>query len=930
MSEDDASQAQEAEEELDASFKVDASSLGDDESDFARALGFGGDDPEPTTEAAPVSEPPADDDDDEDEPSVEAAADPSEEDVDPPDKPEEDEEEAPVAAAAAEEEAPAKNAGADDSTAEKVDADGQDDSDEDEAVAAAAEISDEESWGDSPDDEDAAEADAASDSADDNWEEVHPRPAAEGIQDTLQERADEVLAREDTGGIAFQANTPSATTPVPVDDGALAALNASLDASEGERSALTASLAEREREVETLRVELDAALAAGDTSASEKEAEELRVEVEVVSIERDQLIDQLAATSGQLVQAQRTGEQLAASLRAARGALVPLPEGERALRAEVIGLRGRLDEAAQENHRLATDCASVATELAIAAARVEDRQHEIDFHDERANALEAEVAEKDAQLEQALAKHREVLGLATRLQAENTELRSTQGALEETLQARDLEITAREEHLRVTRDGLTTRDTQLVDLNEAFAQERHRVEALEADIERKAIEHGVLIDKVSRRESRIATLTSTLTRIEDAMGQRIHIPDSNEPVFSRAEWTAVSGATTRARASGSAATMGPTASEDAEVHAPGAGPEPAAIEPAPFVAEDASDEAEPEVSTPAPAIADEATEPALTQASEVEAHAEKEIESVEAPRRLVSPPELPPILSSWRDRRFAEVHEGGATVAEFLAERLHGHLGQGGPETIYLRSLGGSLPDAETRLVSALHARGLDGIRMEVLDADEERAAARRHRIELAGLGETIQVQVGDLDAWNVDAPCHAILLADVLHAQLETEAILDLVSPAVGRGALVLFAGRIGSGPVQLSASTLMRLEEIWQLLPESLASREGLGITPFRGDDGGCPAPAVDAAQALCARFESIVLTGFGHLADLVVGPARGFMLSEEEDEALDLIESILAIDESRGLTESLPPRHGVAVFAHGSASRTEVFGQEWPEAE
>ena len=36
--------------------------------------------------------------------------------------------------------------------------------------------------------------------------------------------------------------------------------------------------------------------------------------------------------------------------------------------------------------------------------------------------------------------------------------------LEETLQARDLEIAAREEHLRVTRDGLDVRDAQMVDL----------------------------------------------------------------------------------------------------------------------------------------------------------------------------------------------------------------------------------------------------------------------------------------------------------------------------------------------------------------------------------------------------------------------------------------------------------------------------------
>ena len=36
---------------------------------------------------------------------------------------------------------------------------------------------------------------------------------------------------------------------------------------------------------------------------------------------------------------------------------------------------------------------------------------------------------------------------------------------------------------------------------------------------------------------------------------------------------------------------------------------------------------------------------------------------------------------------------------------------------------------------------------------------------------------------------------------------------------------------------------------------------------------------------------------------------------------------MDESRGATEDLAPRHGVGVFAHGSAGRTERVGQPWP---
>lgn len=216
---------------------------------------------------------------------------------------------------------------------------------------------------------------------------------------------------------------------------------------------------------------------------------------------------------------------------------------------------------------------------------------------------------------------------------------------------------------------------------------------------------------------------------------------------------------------------------------------------------------------------------------------------------------------------------------------------------------------------------------MEVLDADEDTAQARRSRIERAGLGHVIDVRVGDLGSWDPEAPCHAILLADALHAQARPDVVLDHLAPSIEQGAILLFAGRIGAGPVQLSASTLMRLEELWQFLPEPMAATEGLGRAPFRGDDGGTPVADIDPAAALVDRFDALALVGFGHLADLVVGPSRGFGLSDEEADARQLVASVVALDESRGLTESLPPRHGLGVFARGSAGRTECYGQPWP---
>ena len=946
MSEDAASQTEdESEAPLDASFKVDSSALGDDEADFAKALGFGSEAPPPAqadaaaAEAEPGAVPPeaADSRDDE----VEAAPSRIEADASAADAP-------PAPSDAGDADAlsvgnDAASGGApvavDDETSGDsplpVNDDAGDHEDEDEEVLAAAP-------GDAGPIDGGDDTDRAPDPDGGDWEAIGPRPAAEGMQDALQSHADEVLARPDDG-TPFDSSPPSlqdserASRPLGESEGRVAEL-------ELELSTNAAALASSRSTIESLERALgDAeAFAAqnGDSAESsaehEKALEALRSEVDEAILERDQLVDQLAATSGHLVQSQARSEQLEASLRAARGALVPLPEGERALRAEVIGLRGRIDEAAQENVRLTGEVSSVATELAIAAARVEDRQHEIDFHAERAAALEGDNLEKDRQLQEAIERHRESLELATRLQAENIELRSTQAALEETLQARDLEITAREDHLRVTRDGLSARDEQIVDLREQLGQAQHRIESLEGDIERGEIERGVLAHKVERRESRIATLTRTLGRIEDAMGQRITPPETEGPPLARAEWTHLGGASVISPLAPVPAARGAVAPASASSLTT----LPASDALHGEMTVEAFEHGEPAADAdaawrdaPIPRANTETLGRSINAGAAVETEnapsATEDEHTVDDVGLFLAPPPLPTILSRWRDRQVRDLDDALESVGAMLADQLLARLYDPPPEAIFLRSLGGSLPDAEVRWVQALQMRGLDGIRMDVLDANQMNAAARLQHIERAGLGELIRVQVGDLDDWNDEAPCHGILLADVLHAQQDVAALLERLSPQTARGALLFFVGRVGAGPVQLSASTLMRLEELWQLLPDSLAEAPGLGRPPFRGDDGGSPVPAQDASGVLQNRFAPLRLVGFGHLTDLVVGPARGFALSDDDADALQLLDAVGAIDTSRMETETLPPRHGIGVFAHDSADPAEIMGRPWAAA-
>ena len=205
------------------------------------------------------------------------------------------------------------------------------------------------------------------------------------------------------------------------------------------------------------------------------------------------------------------------------------------------------------------------------------------------------------------------------------------------------------------------------------------------------------------------------------MGQRIDLADPGDALLARAEWTQAE----------RAASPGPTAPAPA-VETPAEPPREARPEAAGDVAASDPVGAAPEADVAETAGTETASEPDI--AAEEDLPAERG--SLPHPEILTSPTPLPPIVQAFRDRRFAEVQgDDGETIAGFLADRLQGHLGHPGPEAIYLKSLGGSLPDAEARLVTALQARGLSGIRMQVLDADPEMADARRQRVERAGLG---------------------------------------------------------------------------------------------------------------------------------------------------------------------------------------------------
>ena len=338
----------------DASFKLDERALSDEEKEFARMMGFGEDgeagaDDEAVEAAAPEAESEA-----ADEALAAASENEPEAEVETPGEPEA--EAAPAAeperAAAEAPPAPPKTEAEHDEGAAAESA---------EPLAAAAPPAD----ADTVSAEDAAAATGAPKEPTE-WEDVEPGSGETDHQQPMEEYAEALLSQP--------VQSPSPSAAGAGDEGA-----------DQRVAALEAQLRDRDLELSRLRASFETEFAS--QSQSNKDFEGLEAEFDALLGERDELIDQLAGRSGELVRARDQIEMLSASLRKARAHLVPLPAGEKALRAEVLGLRTRLEAVQQESTTAIARAEGLQTELAIAEAKLDERDHERDLLDGERQAL---------------------------------------------------------------------------------------------------------------------------------------------------------------------------------------------------------------------------------------------------------------------------------------------------------------------------------------------------------------------------------------------------------------------------------------------------------------------------------------------------------------------------------------------------------------
>lgn len=297
----------------------------------------------------------------------------------------------------------------------------------------------------------------------------------------------------------------------------------------------------------------------------------------------------------------------------------------------------------------------------------------------------------------------------------------------------------------------------------------------------------------------------------------------------------------------------------------------------------------------------------------------------------------PATLGRWRDAqiRLHAADPSRAGLADYLAHALLTSQAATPSGALRITSLAGDALSIEVELVRALAARGRDDVAIRVVGDDGPRVETRQRLIAQAGLANQITVErAGDGADARTDAPADVLLIVDALFGRTAPEALLERALAGASETVRVLFADRLAGGPITLSERTSEKLAELWTVLPEHWTDRPAFSAPPRSGDDGGTPGWEKDQVALLGeAGLVPSATIGFGHVADLFLGAARGPDLDASPDAAEALLASIDAIDESRCLLEQLPPRHGAGIFLRRASlggapsAPPETIGLPWP---
>lgn len=299
--------------------------------------------------------------------------------------------------------------------------------------------------------------------------------------------------------------------------------------------------------------------------------------------------------------------------------------------------------------------------------------------------------------------------------------------------------------------------------------------------------------------------------------------------------------------------------------------------------------------------------------------------------------DLPPISYYWSNRyvlpKLEEVM-GATSVVEFYVSHIAERIKRLNHPLSKIISLGAGNADLEIQIASELLAKGVRSFVVECTELSPILIERANRRIQGAQLSEFVRVSQADLNAWEGDTACTAILASHVLHHVVELESLFVCISRAIGENGVFLTHDMIGRNGHMRWPEALSLINLLWPTLSDPLKYNSITGKIDTQYIDVDCSTDGFEGIRAqdilplLNERFKFEKFLGFGNLTDIFTGRLFGPNFSIDNWDHISFIDNIEQLNELFLEVGVLKPTKMFSVLSNKFTDTVRVWGRLTPQ--
>lgn len=281
--------------------------------------------------------------------------------------------------------------------------------------------------------------------------------------------------------------------------------------------------------------------------------------------------------------------------------------------------------------------------------------------------------------------------------------------------------------------------------------------------------------------------------------------------------------------------------------------------------------------------------------------------------------ELPPIFHYWSNKYLLPKQKrfGIDDPEHFFLVYAQRACRRNSDDMTRMVSIGAGNCDMEVRLAQRLVASGCENFLLECMDINERMLERGRKLAEEAQVGNHLEFQRGDFNAWMPGHDYDVVIANQALHHVLELEHLFSTIKLHLRPQGLFLTSDMIGRNGHLRWPEARAALAPFWQELPEDYRYNRLLRRHEQEYLDHDCSEVSFEGIRAqdilplLIEHFEFELFIPFANIIMVFIDRPFGHNFDADAEWDRDFIDRVHARDEAGILSGELKPTQMLAVL-------------------